>query len=203
MSSWSWRMGVREGVRHRHDRGGREKVKGRKSLKNTYVNTLDVSRVRMELRRGARRKSSARESVRGVGHCPGVGRREEWGDERRPGAAGSRPLPRCSPERRKSLNHSHDQPTGNSGKLRSGCAESRIDLYVEMVFIGVWSGRNPRSPEARPYPPMHRCTGTTHSDIAVRCACPSGPPHERSQLPPRCPVSNWNDERATCRFVSC
>jgi hypothetical protein len=63
----------------RHDGGGGEKVKGRKILKETYVDLLDVSRVAHDLRQGGCRKSSSKQGWGEVGHCLVVGQSEEWG----------------------------------------------------------------------------------------------------------------------------
>src|SRR5439155_1989449 len=66
--------------------------KGRKILKETYVDFLDVSRAAHDLRQGGCRKSS-RERGRGeVGHCLVVGQSEEWGVGGGPAGPG---LERC------------------------------------------------------------------------------------------------------------
>src|ERR1051325_220554 len=57
--------------------------------------------------------------------------------------------------------------------------------HVNTSFLSV-SDLSPE-PEAPPYPPTRRCTGTIRSDTAIRCASWSGPLHGKSRLPRPCP----------------
>jgi hypothetical protein len=110
-------------------------------------------------------------------------------------------------EQRTGLENRTGPPMASSGQdsgFDSRCRHrpSRRDRGRTMLgrhFMGLSTAVIPRSPESRPHPPMHRCTGTTRCGTAVRCACLSKPPRERRRRPQRFQVMNWNDEPASSR----
>ena len=110
-------------------------------MKNTYVDFLDISRAAHDLRQGRRRKSSSARGRGEVGHCHVVGQSEEWGVGGWPGPAGFGSVSPCRSARRCTLNQTCDQTRGNSGKLRSRCAESRVEIQEELTRVNAEVGR--------------------------------------------------------------